>query len=193
MPTVSDYDDDRLLRTLGMRSQTFPGDWASDFAARVRPIYLDRVAALPWVPVGWAQGVAVLHGQRTPDGTGWLLLPANPFLPSGALRPGLPAWLDTPDKRQAWSELAVVAQQALQQYAAQRADAGRVILAERQRAVTFWTWAERLARVVAAPVTLIEEGVKQGAQRFAASYTGGLALLGLGLYLWLKTRGRNGR
>lgn len=161
-------DEGRLSRELGMRLQPGLAGAYPELAQKLDAIYRDKVAKLPWLPPGWLDQVEAIHGTG-----GDILLPAPVFGKGGRINRDVAAWLDTPDRRQAWDDLATVATNARQQFVEDRRREGLVILAEAEANAAFWDAAYRL-----------QAAVRQAARAVVDTATGlfkwGPTLLGLG-------------
>ncbi len=98
-----------------------------ELRTQLAEIYTQRVAQLAFVPHDWLQGA--LDHLYEPSGAVWLPSP-RPTNP--------PAWLDTPEKLDAWRQLFDAIEAAVGLYAKGQAEAGAAELARLQATASFW-------------------------------------------------------
>ncbi len=100
-----------------------------------------------------------------------------------------PAFLDTPAKIAWWNDLTLAVQRARMAYGQKQIAQGRVLMQQATNNIAFWDKAIALARVLATPVTMAEEG----ATRFLSSNVFKVAIfagLAYAAFIYWRTRPR---
>lgn len=153
---MSQNYNDMLLEYYGVRQLPYGNlpEWR-DFAFQMHRLYHDRIKQLPWLPKDWASlGTPTLGNNVTLP----MLVPSTVTYRKADGTTGRGAkFLDTPEKKKVWDEIAATAQAAHQLYAAGQVEAGRLELKDAYDNIQFWDSAINIANFVAAPVnTLVD-------------------------------------
>lgn len=174
--SAADYAPEKTEPAVAMYALPYATAWP-DLAPMLATIYRDRIAKLPWLPSTWWAAVSALHGKE-----GQVLVPTPPRMRDGRVKPDLPAWLVGAERVDAWDQISAAANEALQNYAAKKAEDGKRELMGLYANAAFWDNAYAIANVLAAPVNLARAAV--------ANYktVSTLAVVGLAIFLWLKFR-----
>jgi hypothetical protein len=144
MPTAADFDQSRLVPLTGMTANPAAAAFP-ELVDILASIYADKVSRLPWVPSGWWATVQQYHGQEM-NGVRQVLVPAFTMLDDGSPTRGPVApWLDTPEKRKAWNDLATVARRSVMSYVDKQLVAGRLTLQQLYADADFWGFLGGLA------------------------------------------------
>lgn len=128
-------------RTYGVRFQPGLAVGYPELVGKMRALYTQRIAKLPWVPKSWLAGVEKLQASRPNDLV--LIFPA--VLPNGSTAADSPLFLDTPDKLEAWKKIHEDTQKAVQAYARGQAEAGADELNDLYADAAFWDAATNVA------------------------------------------------
>lgn len=150
-----------------------------DLVYQLATLYRDRVAELPWIPKEWdAVVMPAMNGQQP----FYMIAPSTANYPIGGGKLGYGAkFLDTPEKKKVWDEIAATASKIQQDYAKGQVEAGRREMKEAYDNVQFWNSAVNIANLAASPVnTLVDVSEFYAKYRgliSAAVVIGGAALL----------------
>jgi hypothetical protein len=188
------YDQATLIPSLGMYALPYATVWP-DLATQLLALYRDQVQYMPWLPAGWYDSVAALHGQN-----GYILIP-GPAIYSGSPLP----FLTTPDQVSFWTSFNQAAASIISQYAAGQQAAGAAALQQLYANAAFWNTgfgatminaqqsayniADAAGNVVSAAGNIAKAAGKVASFSLSSPTMVIItALGGLGLFLYLKTR-----
>jgi hypothetical protein len=144
MPTVAQFDQSRLVPLTGMTANPAAAAFP-ELINILATIYRDKVQRLPWIPAGWWDTVQQYHGQEM-NGVRQVLVPAFTMMDDGSPTRGpIAPWLDTPEKRKAWNDLAGAARSAVMLYVNKQLVAGRQELQRVYADAAFWGFLGGLA------------------------------------------------
>ncbi len=147
MPTPAAYSEASLKPSLGMFALPYanvPDGAGQDLSDKLLELYRAKVAAIPWLPDMWLDGVTSLHGAN-----GYVLMPA----PASK---GMPIpWADSADKRAVWDALAAKVAAVVAGWGADLAAKGQAELRLAYSNSEFWNNAYRVAYVLATPVRVV--------------------------------------
>lgn len=187
---------DARAQATGMFIEPYGQSWP-DLADILTKIYQDRMAVLPFLPPNWLGLVMQEHGK---DGN--VLIPIKPRNILGLRSSAAPAWLDTQEKEDAWGAPAQTANDAVAQYAADKADEGYAELQQLYADADYWNTLYSVATSLASPVTMFSDGLKQAGQGAAdfgqniakgAMYLGIAAVIGIVAFKVVGKQGRRAR
>ena len=113
----------------------------------------DRLSGVPWIPRGVVGKIDDWIGRQV-SGIYWIAVPVSSPV-------NRPVWLDSPEKIAWWDALAKTVQKARLAYGAKQLAVGRAAMHRATNDIAFWDRAIAIARTIAMPVTLIEQGAAQ--------------------------------
>lgn len=179
MPTPAAYSEAALKPSLGMFALPYanvPDGAGPDLSDKLLSLYRAKVAAIPWLPDMWLDGVTSLHGQN-----GFVLMPA----PASQ---GMPIpWADTADKRAVWDQLAAKVAAIVTGWGADLASRGQAELRTAYSNAVFWNNAYRIGYVLSTPVRVAER-VADAVDTVTSSPARVIGLVGVlaGLYFFTR-------
>ncbi len=171
---------DQLIKYYGVGVQEYGRAWP-ELKTQLLKIYRDKVAGVPWIPADWLPTVELIAGISTNVP---IVVPSTANYDGGVGAD----FLDTPDKRQWWNELANLSSAAVAQYAAGKSAAGKLELDRLYAASEFWSRAYDWGVILASPVTFVRTVWNNP---YASVTTLGIVILGG--YLIKRAFSRRGR
>ncbi len=178
-----------LIKNYGVMTYPYGMRWP-DLASKLEVLYRDKLASIPWLPSDWRSVVmGALHGK---DGNIVAIVPSTANYPGGAGA----YFLDTPQKKAWWDQLAAATSKAISDFAAGKAADGKRALDAAIANAEFWNegagdkmiqWARILASPVTGTVAAFNNPYKTTA--IAVAVGGGI----LGLWLFLRSRSNKRR
>ena len=139
---------DSLLRYYGIYTLPYDKTWP-ELTERLRKLYNDRLTNVPWLPKSWAS--VVLNNVHGRDGVIAVIAPSTANYNGGRGAD----FLDTPEKKQWWDELAASTSKAITSFAAKKAEEGRAEINSAYNDIRFWDSAYKFANLLAAPVNAV--------------------------------------
>lgn len=149
-----------------------------ELGVKLRAIFADRVATLPWVPADWSDHVA----QVIAGGDAVRLLPLRG---DGTAPVPFPSWLTASSARLgAWNDIAAITNQAVAAYAATKADEGRAVLDAAYADAAFWDRLYRIDVAIASAPGEAVDAVAGGVGRVLALNWHLVALVGVAALIY---------
>lgn len=119
---------------------------------RLKALIRDKVAKVPWLPLGWASSIEQLY-TTFPDQR-IMVYPA--LTASGSRNPLAPAFLDTTEKEQAWANLAKEMQNVVSTFANGMREKGLAEMEALNADAAFWDALYTAAKTIAdAPKNIV--------------------------------------
>jgi len=148
-------DTNQSIKYFGVYPIPYGGvpEWR-DLSFQLGRLYRDRVATLPWIPSNWE---AVVMPAMTGNTESYMIAPSKAnYADNGKMGYGA-VFLDTPEKKQVWDEIAQTASKVLTDYAAGQVAAGRQEMEQAYNNTKFWDAAVNVANLAAAPLNLLTD------------------------------------
>lgn len=139
--TVERSAEDNAARVYGARFQIGYGSAYPDLKNKMRAIFEQRIAKLPWVPAEWLNGILTLQATYPDD----LVLTSPGLNNNGTASAINPLFLDTPEKLKAWRAIFEAELKAIQAYGRQQAEEGAKELNAFYADAAFWGAAQDIA------------------------------------------------
>jgi sensor c-di-GMP phosphodiesterase-like protein len=140
-------DQNALIKYYGVMTQPYGNTWP-ELKTILMTIYRDRVYKVPWLPSDWLDTIETANDI---SGNVVVIVPSSASYPGGQGA----VFLDTPEKKAWWNELASASNSAVQKYAKQKASEGKQELDRLYAASDFWSRAYDWAVILASPVTAV--------------------------------------
>jgi len=173
-----DYFDsdnrEEFQRVTGFNVQLRGQEWLP-LRNDMRAMVASRLSAVSWIPRGAIAAILAVPEQNTLGRPGILVpIPFPTTTGFGTPSPDAPEWIDTGSKRIWWDNFVEAINVGERAFNQKQWAAGQTAMRRAQSNATMWTTAYNIARVLGAPVALIESS----AQRFLSSATGLVVLVG---------------
>ena len=141
-------DADSLLKKYGVYTQPYGTVWP-ELTAALTKLYQNRLANVPWLPRDWVNVIlGSVHGRNGNIAT---IAPSTANYNGGRGAD----FLDTPEKKQWWDELAAATSKAIMAFAAKKSAEGQIELQAAYDDIAFWDSAYKIANFLAAPVNAL--------------------------------------
>ncbi len=170
-----------LIKNFGVMTFPYASRWP-DLASKLEVLYRDKLANIPWLPTEWRAVVLdSIHGK---GGNIVAIVPSTANYPGGTGA----YFLDTPQKKAWWDQLAAATSKAITDFAAGKAAEGKQELDDAIANADFWNEGAgdkmiQWARILASPVTGLKAGFDNPYKTTAIAVGVGGAILGLWLFL----------
>lgn len=146
-PAVN-LDQDTLLKKYGVYTQAYGNAWP-ELTVILRNLYKNRLVKVPWLPSDWER--VILEGVHGRNGNIAIIAPSTANYNGGRGAD----FLDTPEKKQWWDELAASTSKAVTSYASKKAEEGRKEIAAAEADIAFWNSAYQFANLLASPINAL--------------------------------------
>ncbi len=175
--------EDQLIQYYGINTQLYGNAWP-DLVKQLEAIYADKLSRVPWLPADWLDTIKLIDSY---GGNVAVVVPSTASRIGGAGA----EFLDTPEKKAWWDELAATVRSAITKYAAGKQAEGAKELQTLYGASAFWSRAYDWAVVLASPVRVVQ-GIWNNPYTVGYTVLGAVALL-LAYKLISRSRGRGRR
>lgn len=141
---------DLLLQKYGVYTLPYATNW-SELTSVLSRIYRDKLSEVPWIPKDWYGTImGYVHNK---NGNIAVVAPSSATATNGK---GI-LFLDTPEKKQWWDELAAASSKAVKDFAANKAAEGRREMEAAYADSAFWDSAYKIAALLASPVHAVKD------------------------------------
>jgi len=138
-------DADGLLKNYGVYTHPYGTVWP-ELTAALTKLYRNRLASVPWLPRNWISVImGSVHGA---NGNIAIIAPSTANYNGGRGAD----FLDTPEKKQWWDELAASSSKTLMAFAANKAAEGQAELEEAYDDAAFWDSAYKIQNLLRSPL-----------------------------------------
>jgi hypothetical protein len=145
--------DDQLIRYYGVYTLPYATVYP-ELEKQLRQLYETRVAQVPWLPKSWRSTImSNVHGR---EGKIAVIAPSTANYNGGRGA----EFLDTPEKKIWWDELAASTSKAITAYGAKKAAEGRIEIQDAENDIAFWNSAIKLTQFAAAPVSIVQQSAE---------------------------------